>query len=242
MKHYKYHYLNNSSWSEITRDERTFCMYLYNAFREDPAKLVEIITSVESPYKHKNFEKKLKFKGEKWELGYEVCFYRDLLFSYKKPIKQHYEDLIEKGKLDNPEKLIKRTFDLCLFSEKEIVIIEAKAHEPFSRSQFKDIECDWEYINRLFDFLDIKDIPNIYLVALASSHYYKSPSFKRDNGVAKNFLLDKSVADCLISWKQIAIDSKFPDNHEFEREMLNKADSVYKRKPEKVSKSPTTSG
>lgn len=49
-----------------------------------------------------------------WDLGYEVCLYRDVLW--------------QKGGLSavGLELPPKRTFDLCLFGERALVVIEAK--------------------------------------------------------------------------------------------------------------------
>jgi len=33
-------YLGGKYWSEITRDERTFCAYLFHAFKDEPQELI----------------------------------------------------------------------------------------------------------------------------------------------------------------------------------------------------------
>jgi hypothetical protein len=226
-------YLGNKSWKEVTRDERTFCTYLFNAFKEKPEELVHAITS--KPYLIDGFKEDTSFSNKKWELGYEVCLYRDLLMNYGIRIREKLELLKEWG-IYEPTKLIKRTFDLCLFSEDEIIIIEAKAAEGLTSSQFIDFQKDFRdniktldsfgqlivkeevggrYIQKIFEGLKIKNpsikIPKVKLVVLASSEYFSSKSFKKDVkgqlGVGGRFILNKTeearAVHSLISWESI---------------------------------------
>jgi len=221
----KYDYLRKNNWSGITRDERTFCMYLYNAFQDTPNEFANLLTSTKSPYK--DFDNRLPVTGKHWEMAYEVCFYRDLLYAYGYKIKASAKQIKLETKINEPSKLIKRTFDLCLFSENEIIIIEAKAHEPFNKNQFEDFENDESNIKEIFKFLKVKNPPKVYFVVLASSKYYSSPSFTLAKGVAKEFLLTAKVADTLISWKQIADHHHFNKSHQFEKQLLHRANNLY---------------
>ena len=65
-----------------------------------------------------------------------MCFYRDLLCTQEKSVRDS---------AFSP----KRTFDLCLFSEAVIIIIEAKAHQLFSVEQAGHFSRDREQIQKL---------------------------------------------------------------------------------------------
>ena len=67
---------------------------------------------------------KLSQDGD-WDLGYEVCFYRDLSWPCQKTAHQDGY-------------AAKRTFDLCLFGEKAIIIIEAKVFQRFEADKIKE--------------------------------------------------------------------------------------------------------
>ena len=102
-------YLDGKRWAQVTREERFFCAHLFGLLDEDSEmqKMLSYIndrTGIALP------------RDVEWELAFEVCFYRDL---------RHLEK--NKGELHSP----KRTFDLCLFSEGAIVILEAKAQQDF---------------------------------------------------------------------------------------------------------------
>ena len=105
-------YLKNKKWSQVTRDERFFCAHLYNLILKRG--IPEFLSFINNTYKTDLTESCY------WEIGYEVCFYRDLWHLHGR-----------KTELYSP----KRTFDLCLFSEKTIVIIEAKADQQFDLNQ-----------------------------------------------------------------------------------------------------------
>jgi hypothetical protein len=215
-------YLGGKNWSEITRDERTFCAYLFHAFKDEPQELINAFQ--QHSFQIDGFTNDLSISGKKWELGYEVCFYRDLLLNFGIKIKEE-ASLLEKWGIIKPSKLIKRTFDLCLFSEDEIIIIEAKGAEGLTSTQFIDFQKDFReniktldafgkslvkedsggaYIQKIFQGLkDEKDptinIPKVKLIVLASSHYLDSKSFKEDIegklGVGGRFILRKREED-----------------------------------------------
>ena len=130
-----YSYLENKNWSDITRDERFFCAHLYFEMTKNLTPFLELIAK-------RGVIKKEDTKCDLWEVGYEVCFYRD----YIKKI--GFENTHEIGKTPFHD-LRKRTFDLCLFSEKSIIIIEAKAHQGFDNDQMKSFDDDLIQIKRL---------------------------------------------------------------------------------------------
>ena len=158
-------YLGGKSWNEITREERFFCQEFYRELTEEGLR---------------TFTEFLYSKGlsidpySKFEVGFEVCFYRDLKF----------KGMFHGKKSEYSQK---RTFDLCLFSENEMVIIEAKVSEGLTNKQMDDFEKDLKWVPKALGNEDFK----VHLVALLSSEY--SPS----NITQKRF-------DKMITWKQIS--------------------------------------
>jgi len=141
------------SWQDITREERFFCSHLYHT----------IINREKEFIKWLNNNTTLQLNPQsKWEIGYEVCFYRDLIKYWK-------DDTKRKIKVNNPKQYSpKRTFDLCLFSNNHIVIIEAKAQQGFHGKQLKEFEKDKSDIKRLLKNRDFK----VDVVLLHSSEYH----------------------------------------------------------------------
>lgn len=162
-------YLQNSSWLKITREERLYCAFLYSDIRDREEDFILFLNN--------NHNMKLDSNTE-WEAGYEVCFYRDLLRS--------------RGESVNPTQYSsKRTFDLCLFSEDTIVIVEAKVQQMFKESQISTFQKDRDDIPKIIGKkIDTK------IVALASSHYYENYKKFGQNDILKQF-------DACISWAEI---------------------------------------
>ena len=134
-------YLCGKTWGEITREERVFCAILFSKASADPAAFAKAVSD----------RARLALKpDEYWELGYEVCFYRDLLCVRGEKIRGDYSP--------------KRTFDLCLFSENAMIVIEAKAHQNFQTKQALSVAEDRRQIQRLVG----REI-DVRMVALASS-------------------------------------------------------------------------
>ena len=142
-------YLGGDSWNESTREERFFCLQLYNHIKISGIKgFVQLLidSGLDIPLE------------TNWEIGYEVCFYRDVLFSRNKPVQSRFQ---------------KRTFDLCLMSDEAIVVIEAKAAEGFKSDQLKSISADTREINRL------TKVSNIKTIAIHSSIYQPRETTKQ---------------------------------------------------------------
>ena len=181
-------YLNGQSWKKITREERFFCLELYRELSDG---------GVDS------FVKYLYSKGvaidpfAKFEVGYEVCFYRDLEY------RGLFRGDIEKGY--SP----KRTFDLCLFSEEEMIIIEAKVFEGMTNDQMDDFEQDREWVPNAVGIKNYR----VHLLALTSSIY------KPKADTRKRF-------DKMLTWMQIS--ELFPNN-----KLLVRADEIFSEKPVK---------
>ena len=109
-------------WVEITREERYFCAELFFEVRKDLKKFIRFLNKFTNLDLNEN---------KVWEIGYEVCFYRDYLFDIGKSVRlEPYHD--------------KRTFDLCLFSYNQIVIIEAKVFQSFDEKQIGYLKNDIE--------------------------------------------------------------------------------------------------
>lgn len=143
---------NKQNWREVTRDERFFCAHLYERIRGNERDFIKWLN------KHSIQDGKPPLKLDarwEWEIGYEVCFYRD------------YDKNIRTIKGTCAYYSPKRTFDLCLFSEKTIVIIEAKVHGGFEAEQVKDIIKD---LNEMPTILG--NDTKVYAIALASSQYF----------------------------------------------------------------------
>ena len=81
-----------SNWDSITRDERFFCSELFRNIRSDQTGFLSLIKEginikKDDIEKLTDKERRLFFieqiDVEKFDIGFEVCFYRDMLFLYK---------------------------------------------------------------------------------------------------------------------------------------------------------------
>ncbi|MCB9190283.1 MAG: hypothetical protein H6602_01270 [Flavobacteriales bacterium] len=158
----------NKRWSEITRDERFFCAELYQTFKDDPYGLVALI------WDNNKLSKKIgdKPKAGAWELGFEVCYYRDVIhFRSSRLDNTHPEscDSIRKLEITSWDPSysgsktffpMKRTFDLCLFSDEQLIVIEAKVQQGFNSDQLRSFEEDRKLIKALHreEEIDVKII------------------------------------------------------------------------------------
>lgn len=133
-------YLDGKRWDEVTREERFFCQRLYELVRSHS-------TQAFAEFVSDKFQLQLP-RGAEWELGYEVCLYRDL-----------WQLRGRKGALYSP----KRTFDLCLFSDAAIVIIEAKAAAGFDQEQNRAFLADIRQVRKE------TGLETVHLVGLCSS-------------------------------------------------------------------------
>ena len=201
-------YLSNKNWVEITREERLFCSHLYHRIKDekDIKSFVDNLNTLKSPINEFKNNISLESKNH-WEAGFEVCFYRDLLKERGIGVKKDRESLLKSVGKESVDNLIKRTFDLALFSEDVIVIIEAKASQGISRKQFKEFEKDEELITKLFKHLHLK-VPAIRLIILASSSFFVSKSFSSLKGVGRNLIIEKQKrneckVNALLSWEQM---------------------------------------
>jgi hypothetical protein len=177
-------YFNGKTWNQITREERLFCAELYFKLKENLRPFLE--------------ECKIDLNSN-YDVGYEVCFYRDILREYNM---EKYNNLFPH----------KRTFDLALFSEKEIYIFEAKCQQGFKNNQLMKFK-DKELIRKLFEKINQEkninlNIPNIQLGAIISKKY----NLKKET---------KKIFDNIIYWEDIF---KLYNNYE----LFNRANEIYK--------------
>ena len=172
-------YFAGACWTDITRDERFFCQRLYELIKAEP--ILDFAN-----YLSTKLHLSIPLAGE-WEIGYEVCFYRDLW--------QHRN---RQGKLFSP----KRTFDLCLFGESAIFIIEAKAAGDFDPDQNEVFKRDITEVRRL------TGIENVQLVGLCSSKCRSDQSS------------ESTFGNKVIRWNELA--ERYRND-----EILNRADYIY---------------
>lgn len=183
-------YFKNKLWEDITREERYFCSILFHHFKGKENQFIQFLNE-------KDCEKQLNFneyeleEDYKWEISFEVCFYRD-----------YYKFI---GKCNNISP--KRTFDLCLFSENRIIIIEAKSHEGFANEQLNHIQEDISKLKTVLNKQEDKKF-NVNTVALCSSEYINNCKSST-----------KEKFDLMISWKDI---SAYTNN-----EILKRANEIY---------------
>ena len=156
-------YLGGKRWADITREERFFCQHLFSLLKRDSGNRL---------LSHINEHSGTSFcLDAEWEPAFEVCFYRDL--KYERKDWDHYY---------SP----KRTFDLCMFSEKAIVILEAKAQQPFEPSQVENFSTDRTKVKC------ITGVNCVWVGGLASSKYQPTD------------LVKDKLDGCLVTWKALS--------------------------------------
>lgn len=124
---------------------------------------------------------------KQWEVGYEVCFYRDFLYSQGKSVKES----------KYPQK---RTFDLTLLSDAELIIFEAKVYENFNTKQIEVFQKDNFLLKEL-----IKIPVTIRFYALATGSYFENSRKYRTWDRSDTPVPDENKCfDGKISWKELA--------------------------------------
>jgi hypothetical protein len=179
-------YLNGKTWAEVTRDERFFCQHLYSRIQQKGVpEFIDALNRIAGLQLPRDVE---------WEPGFEVCFYRDFRKHMDKSVEPHSN---------------KRTFDLCLFSEDHIVIIEAKAQQGFEGDprQVKALKNDKKWVREL------TEVEHVFVIALASSQYLGEPKRKH---------LDSPFDGEPITWKELA-------EHFDGDDVLRRADNIYEK-------------
>ena len=188
-------------WYNITRDERFFCSELYYKIKGNEKKFIKFLSKCDNIKIIDNED-----LNAEWEISLEVCFYRDFIHEIGFDKNTHIRRSISKSNNNKPFPM-KRTFDLCLFSEKKIIIIEAKAKESFDNLQLEDFKKDFHMIDELLSLSD-KNV-SIHLLGLWSSYYNPKKDTKK--------VFDNNI----ITWREIY--SLFPNE-----EIFLRADNIYK--------------
>jgi hypothetical protein len=188
-----------SKWEGITRDERYFCFELFNCIKQNQNPFLELLSERTGNNEFKNL-----LKTNEFDIGVEVCFYRDLSFHHKKSNEE----------LGLSKDFLKRTFDLALFSENSIVIIEAKAQQGFSKRQMEEFQKDRNKIKDVLKNLnlghDYKHL-EVYLIGLHSSRY------KPDD------VKTKSYFHSMITWREL--EDKYPNS----KTIFKRANDIYRK-------------
>ena len=148
-------YLENKNWSQVTREERYFCSHLYHFLIGKEKEFVNWLNETIGT----DF-----ILDQEWEMSFEVCFYRDYYKLKNIPL---------------PEELRKRTFDLCLFSTNDIIIIEAKVQQPFKEKQINDLRNDIKNLTELLINDDVRITP----LLLGTETFFKNLEAKHGKGV-----------------------------------------------------------
>ena len=138
-------YLGGKTWLELTREERFFTAILFMELRKNCKPFVNLLRGIDN-----------HFDNFIYEPAFEVCLYRDMLNDVKSQPKERFS--------------LKRTFDLVLFSETEMIIIEAKANQSFTRTQLSSISRDKKQIISLFSAIQ-RPYPDVKMCAICSSKY-----------------------------------------------------------------------
>lgn len=162
-----FEYLGNKNWSDVTRDERTFCADLYITLKDTE----KLRTFTNWLCEQCNITKVDTSKDI--EIGFEVTFLRDVLFDFELA---EGENVADKERIKGA---LKRTLDLAIFLPNDIIIIEAKAAESLITKQMEDFNKDQDAINALLKAIGRKS-PHVHLVGLVSSEYRPKPETKQN--------------------------------------------------------------
>ena len=193
-------WLQGETWSKITREERYFCAELFAVIQDDVCKFVDFlnrkgqwIRTGMSPIP----------RAFHWEPAYEACFYRDVA-------KQRGRARGRRPRRCAPSRADqKRTFDLALFSNEAIVLIEAKAQQGFLQEQLNSLDEDRDNIAKWTGIEKRK----VHVVGLISSEYQPKRTTR------KHF-------DLMTTWRDLAC--CYSDNVRA-REIFCRADKLYRK-------------
>ena len=151
-------WLGGETWGQVTREERYFCAELFSVIRQDFRRFVKFLNLPDHKVGKTNrtMHWPIPETETNWDPAYEICFYRDIGF-YRKPCGN--------GTIPADNFSQKRTFDLALFSNEAIILIEAKVHQGFGGKQLGDLKSDRKNVSKLTKVPEEK----IFLVGLISS-------------------------------------------------------------------------
>lgn len=190
-------YLGAQSWADITREERTYCADVFSAAKDNIPRFIECINKCAGIRKQGIYFE----PHDSWEIGFEVCFYRDLLRSVGRSV---YGSQFAN----------KRTFDLCLFSPANLVIIEAKVTSRFDRRQGAQLERDPDAIRMAIRTCHPKAaIPRITVLGLTSATYV--------NNLLRYSEVQPRYLHGFLTWAQLS--ASYPEQPSF-----NRAERLYR--------------
>ncbi len=139
----------DQKWIDVTREEREFCAVLFSKILNDCNEFVDFLN-----------KKARVLRGGPlclpmsvgWVVGSEVALYRDLMYENLMHEGEDISEYIEKIWEDSKDPLRSaraRKFDLALFSDECLVVIEAKAHGGFSSDDVSKLDKDQETIRAI---------------------------------------------------------------------------------------------
>ena len=181
-------WLANKRWGQVTREERYFCAELYCAIKEDVSKFVRFLDTTCEQIIDVN---------SNWQVEYEVCFYRDWLKFNQENRKVQAQIDIKLSK--------KRTFDLALFSDSQVILFEAKSHQSFSKEQAIEFKKD------RIRFQRCTGVSKVHNAAIISSKYTPRDSTE------EHFSLKP-----LLTWEKLA------GHFNGKSEIFRRADCIYR--------------
>ena len=165
-------WLCEKTWEQVSREERYFCAELFFVIQKDNRRFVQFLREkAHWPIP----EKKRPIPEMNWNPAYEVSFYRDIAKARKD----------SENPFTQQRSFQQHAFDLALFSNEAIILIEAKAHQRFTGRQLKWLDSDRENVRKL------TKVEEIFLVGLISSKYWPEPPTR------KHF-------DLIIRWRDLA--------------------------------------
>jgi len=179
-------YLKNKNWRDISREERGFCIDLICQLRHNYTESAFIAWLIKTG----NLELREPFDGKRFEIGVEVCYYRDLIFEHEFQTKTRFANK------KSIRGLLKRTFDLCIFLPHDIIIIEAKAAKGMTNHQISHFRKDKSAIETCHQELNLT-IVKVHLIGHVAGEYAENPkSLISTKDGAKHF-------DGILTWEQI---------------------------------------
>ena len=182
------YFATGQSWASLNRSERAFCAALYRHDLARPGSLAAAIgLHCKAPPQRGtkwdwNSAPVIAVpKADAWETALEACFFRDM-----------YRAKPTATKPKNFNALAQTTFDLVLFSDDAIIVIEAKGIESFSTAQLRRIAGIKSGMSAL-----VGNSVQVLFYGLISSKYLRNISNRPAAG-------ELYQLDGLVAWRDLA--------------------------------------
>ena len=192
-------WLGGKTWAQVTREERFFCAELFFVIRKDVCRFVRFLNQgchwVEG--KRTDERANLIANNNDWDAAYEACFYRDI---------EHHRRTDGRTTRKLGRDYQKRTFDLALFSNDVVILIEAKAQQGFKNKQLKSMCSDRRKVG------EWTGNAGVFLVGLISSEYSPFPE-------------TQGKFDLMITWNSL---SRLYGDDEGARRIFDRANEIYR--------------